>query len=225
MSILYRTRERLTVFELTRAWGLELAKGLADPEQHVRDLTRILRQDIVNGHFDNSGPLRNGERLGVGVIMSDYKIGLIDGHYLLGPVKSELMRDWCLHYVVVTKEAALDFAKHRKIPPPSWWTEGPSVSIDSDVTTTGTHLLAASPVPTPTHSATPRGRRPKKLDRVKEAMREDIRLGQLTAVALRDMTEENLAFRYHVSRDTARKARDAVLSQMPSEMAAHSNEN
>ena len=45
-------------------------------------------------------------------------------------------------------------------------------------------------------------------------MREAIRLGQLTPVVLRDMPETNLADRYDVSRDTVRKARDAILSEM-----------
>src|SRR5262249_51641318 len=77
-----------------------------------------------------------------------------------------------LHRILIMKEAVLDFAKRREIPPPSWWTD---VSTDAGVTTKGTHSIAASPIPAPTHSAGPRGRRPKKLDQVKEAMREDIR--------------------------------------------------
>jgi Bacterial regulatory proteins, gntR family len=55
----------------------------------------------------------------------------------------------------------------------------------------------------------------KKRDQVKEAMREDIRLGRQTPVGLRDMLEKDLVADYGVSRETARKARDAVLSEMP----------
>jgi hypothetical protein len=215
MSILFRTRECLTVFDLTRDWGLEFAKDLGDPEQHVHNLTRILLQDIVNGHFDNSGPLRNGRRSGVGMITADYKIGFIEGHYFLGLVKSELTRDWCLHYVVVMKEAVLDFARRHEIPPPSWWAESATVSNDEGVTGKAIHLITASPVPTPIHSVRSRGRRPKKLDQVKEVMWEDIRLGRQTPEGLRDMLEKELEVEYGVSRDTARKARDAVLSEMP----------
>jgi hypothetical protein len=79
------------------------------------------------------------------------------------------------------KEAVLDFAKRREIPPP--------LSTDAGVTTKGTHSIAASPIPAPIHSAGPRGRRPKKLDQVKEAMREDIRRGQKTPGGLRDMLD------------------------------------
>ena len=119
-----------------------------------------------------------------------------------------------LHRILIMKEAILDFAKRRGIPPPSWWTDPTSVSTDARVTTKGAHSIAASPTAAPTHSARPLGRRPKKLDQVKEAMREDIRLGRKTPDGLRDMLEKELAAGYGVSRDTARKARDAVLSEM-----------
>jgi hypothetical protein len=62
MSILFRTQKCLTIFQLTRDWGFELAKDGAEPEQHVRDVTHILMQDIVNGHLDDSGPLWEGQR-------------------------------------------------------------------------------------------------------------------------------------------------------------------
>jgi hypothetical protein len=42
MSILFRTQKCLTILQLTRAWGLEIAKGGGEPEQHVHDLTHIL---------------------------------------------------------------------------------------------------------------------------------------------------------------------------------------
>ena len=58
-----------------------------------------------------------------------------------------------------------------------------------------------------------RGPRPRKLERAKEAMREDIRQGRQTTSSLRAMLEKELETIYQVSRDTARKARDAVLSE------------
>ena len=212
MSILFRTQKCLTVFQLTRAWGLELAKSAGEAERHVHDLTHILMQDIVNGHLDDSGPFWNGRRSGVGIITANYKVGFIEGRYFLGLATSELTKNWVLHYDVVMKEAVLDFASRQEIPPPSWWTDGTSVSTDAGVTTKGIH--SSSPIPAPTHSARPRGRRPKKLGQVKEAMREDIRLGQKTPDGLRDMLEKDLAAGYGVCRDTARRARDAVLSEI-----------
>jgi len=44
-------------------------------------------------------------------------------------------------------------------------------------------------------------------------MRNDIQQGRLNAAALKNMLEKNLAENYVVSRDTARKARNAVLSE------------
>jgi hypothetical protein len=84
---------------------------------------------------------------------------------------------------------------------------------DVGVITNDTHSVAASPIPAPTHLARPRGRKPKKLAWVKEAMMEDIQLGRQTPNRLKNMLEKDLVASYGVSRDTARKARDAVLSE------------
>ena len=43
---------------------------------------------------------------------------------------------------------------------------------------------------------------------------EEIRLGRRTPNGLKNMLEKDLMTGYGVSRDTARKARDAVLSEM-----------
>jgi hypothetical protein len=45
-------------------------------------------------------------------------------------------------------------------------------------------------------------------------MHEDLEQGRLTESALRNMPETTLAAKYAVSRETARKARDEVLSEM-----------
>jgi hypothetical protein len=60
-----------------------------------------------------------------------------------------------------------------------------------------------------------RGRNPIKLERAKEAMRKDIQEGRQSAAELSEMLEKDLSARYDVSRDTARKARIAVLSELP----------
>ena len=44
-------------------------------------------------------------------------------------------------------------------------------------------------------------------------MRSDIKSGRRTVESLRDMLEKDLEKNYEVSRDTARKARTAVLSE------------
>jgi hypothetical protein len=58
-----------------------------------------------------------------------------------------------------------------------------------------------------------RGPTPIKLNQTKEAMRRDILGRRLTEDGLRTMLEKQLKVRYCVSRDTARKARDAILSE------------
>jgi len=57
------------------------------------------------------------------------------------------------------------------------------------------------------------GPRAYKLSKVIEAMRADITAGKLNVRELESMLEKDLAPRYRVSRDTARKARNAVLSE------------
>jgi hypothetical protein len=59
-----------------------------------------------------------------------------------------------------------------------------------------------------------RGPRATKLEQTKEKMRCDIREGRQTATTLNDILEKNLASSYGVSRETARKARNAVLSEI-----------
>jgi len=60
-----------------------------------------------------------------------------------------------------------------------------------------------------------RGRKPTKFERVKEAMRRDIREGQRTMASIDVLLEKDLVDAYGgFSRDTMRKARTAVLSEM-----------
>lgn len=59
-----------------------------------------------------------------------------------------------------------------------------------------------------------RGPKPIKLEKTKEKMRRDIQEGRQTADALKNMFEKDLASSYGVSRDTARRARNAVLSEI-----------
>jgi len=58
-----------------------------------------------------------------------------------------------------------------------------------------------------------RGPRPIKLEEVKGRMRDEIKSGQCTKDELQCMLQKTLASKYDVSRDTACKARDAVLSE------------
>lgn len=63
------------------------------------------------------------------------------------------------------------------------------------------------------HPARRRGRNAKKFNTTKTAMLEEIRQGTLTNSGLSNMLEKELSAKYRVSRDTARRARSAVLSE------------
>jgi hypothetical protein len=79
--------------------------------------------------------------------------------------------------------------------------------LESQLTT----LLSEGPK-SPRHLRQPgnrRGRKPTKLEQVKQAMRRDLSQGS----ELQNMREKELAAKYGVSRDTARKARDAVRAE------------
>ena len=58
-----------------------------------------------------------------------------------------------------------------------------------------------------------RGAQPKKFEQTKAAMRDDIQQQRRSVAQLKEMLEKDLSATYGVSRDTARKARKAVLSE------------
>ena len=88
--------------------------------------------------------------------------------------------------------------------------EPPAAETDQPV---GAMLIVASREKGKAVPARRRGPRAKKLNATMEAMEEDIRQGRTTITVLESMLEKQLAERYHVSRDTARKARNSVLSE------------
>jgi hypothetical protein len=71
-----------------------------------------------------------------------------------------------------------------------------------------------------------RGRKSTKLEQTKEKMRRDIHEGRQTADALNNMLEKDLASGYAVSRDTARKARNVILSEIvANSISTNNNKN
>jgi hypothetical protein len=214
MSILFRTKESLTVAQLARAWTAEIPGAEQDPQQFEQDLVHLLLDDIVNKRLDDAGPLVEGRRLGLRVITPDGRAGFLEGHQIrdLIPPGGELT--FFLHRIVVKKGAALDFARRHELPPPSWWTDAFAASTkpSNHLAPDGTIPIsgAASKSPVEAGLRRPRGPKPKKLEQVKEAMRNDIRQGRRTVAELSNTLEKDLAAEYDVSRDTARKARKAV---------------
>jgi hypothetical protein len=216
MSIVFHAQGWLTIAQLTRAWGRELAKG-GDRNEVAHHLVHFLVVDIVNGRLDNSGPLReDGRRLGLRLITPENKAGFVEGQQLRDVLHPRLMSS-ISHRIVIMKEAALDFARRHKLPRPSWWADGAGLSTGENPIGGDSSSSTARVGPVPDDRTRRGGRKPKKLEQAREAMRGDILAGRLTSVGLRDMLEKDLAASYGVSRDTARKARDVVLSEMPPE--------
>jgi hypothetical protein len=215
MSILFRTKGWLTVAQLARAWSAEIPGAKQDLQQFEQDLVHLLLEDIVNKRLDDAGPLAEGRRLGLRVITPEGRAGFLEGHQVRDLVPAGGALTFLLNRIVVMKEAALDFARRHELPPPSWWTDAFAASPKpaNHLAPDGTIPIpkAASKSPVEARLRRPRGPRPKKLEQVKEAMRDDIRCGRRTVEDLREMREKELAAQYgDVSRDTARRARKAV---------------
>jgi hypothetical protein len=145
VSILFRTREWLTVAQLTRAWGDELAKDERGRQHCVQNLVHRLKEDIVNDRLDDSGPLHNGRRLGVRLITPEGKAGFIEGRQLVDIFIND-QSAWILDRVVVMKEAVLDFATRHQLPPPSWWTDQLDLATKSTPASEATTADVADPV-------------------------------------------------------------------------------
>jgi hypothetical protein len=144
MSKLFRTKDHLTLAQLARAWSAELVEAGEDPKQREQYLVHLLQEDIVNGRLDDSGPLHNDVRLGLRCIRPDGKAGLVEGRQLLEFFAPG--QDWSLDYVIIMKEAVLDFAKRRELTTPSWWSQ--SATIPSD-TPNQTNETAMDPIAVP----------------------------------------------------------------------------
>jgi hypothetical protein len=102
------------------------------------------------------------------------------------------------------------------LPPPQWddvaapsGTQASLGGLDTRRAAGGQDLVA-------TRSARRRGPKAKKLSQTIEAMRHDIQQGRRSVEQLRDIREKTLSEDYRVSRDTARKARSALLSEFNS---------
>jgi hypothetical protein len=61
--------DSISIDQLLADWPNELATNYSTGVGEIREsVLRRLRQDAIDGLLDNSGPLRNGRRLGVQVI-------------------------------------------------------------------------------------------------------------------------------------------------------------
>jgi hypothetical protein len=111
MTKSFRTKDKLTAAQLTKAWGAELAKDEANTSGHENNLLHILLEDIVNGRLDTCGPLRDGRRLGLRVITPDNKAGFIEGPQLTEFIR--LGQDFALHRISSQRVALAHSPKSR----------------------------------------------------------------------------------------------------------------
>jgi hypothetical protein len=123
VPILFRALDHLHLNKLTHYWARELVGAGQDFSIFEQELARILLEDIINGRFDNAGPLRNGERSGLRLIFFwDRPPVFIAGRQIKDLIlMGALPRDWLPRLVIVMKDAVLDFAERRALRQPSWW--------------------------------------------------------------------------------------------------------
>jgi hypothetical protein len=105
-----------------------------------------------------------------------------------------------------TQHAASETPATRRRPP----------ALESQEMPVGSGRRSTAGPRKPAGPARRRGARPQKFEQTKESMRNDLQHEGLTVAQLENMLEKNLATKYGVSRDTARKARSAVLSELNS---------
>ena len=127
MPFIFRTKEHLTVAQFAWSWARELATDKNDFQHEHANLVQAILEDIVNGRFDETGPLRDGRRLGLRVITEEGKAGFIEGRKLSPVLIGNPALSTVLHRIIIMKEAALDFARRRQLEPPGWWTDAPDL--------------------------------------------------------------------------------------------------
>jgi hypothetical protein len=110
--------------------------------------------------------------------------------------------DWkrnriCRHFDVRVTQRSIE----------TWLAQAPAAPAQKNAVRPAKHNASA----TTNAEVRKRGRTPIKLERVKERMRRDIQEGRCTVDGLNSKLEKVLAQEYAVSRDTARKARNAIV--------------
>jgi hypothetical protein len=131
------------------------------------------------------------------------------GHWYLAWIK--VCRDDVTKAFCLTKEQ--DQSAQRAASETPATTSHPALDGQEMPVGSNRRSTAKPRTPSPVGPGRRRGARPLKFEQTKEAMRKDIQQGLFTAAYLENMREKDLEAKYRVSRDTARKARKAVLSE------------
>jgi hypothetical protein len=88
------------------------------------------------------------------VLTPEYKAGFLEGRQLHDLFRTR--QDWVPHYVLIMKEAALDFARRHRLPPPSWWIDSEETPTPSPNGTTSDATAESAEEPLPSLGKQPR---------------------------------------------------------------------
>jgi hypothetical protein len=169
-----------------------------------RDLENAIRADRIKLRGDPIGARSDHPIATAGPISPRHEINLIHDTLSLrrpGPSESELLfRNVKIDWTSASKYLGTVLAASTSTPtvPPSEVKTAPANS--SGVTAAKVGALK-------------RGRRPKKLEEVKSAMRDQIRRKLLSVSELKDMYEKELPKKFNAGHTTRRDARKAILAE------------
>jgi hypothetical protein len=200
----HRTRAWISFHEIAE-WLSEIdGRGVPNEAARIHAYNRLSR-DLLAGDFDERGKtqvlyLHDRSRM---ARMTRQRLSDALDIYSPEDVRSEYLA----HCWLPRRLFQRWLARHELPPSPARFVP------HSPAESTPLHPDRLGRTPPWRHEPERGRRRPIKLEQTKEAMRREIQAGEMTPANLTAMIEKELACKYSVSRDTARKARNAVLSE------------
>jgi hypothetical protein len=209
-----RVREWINFAEIAE-WCSKEDGSIVPNEQKRAAAFDVLQTDLLAGEFEESGRSRVLFLLSTVTKSKMTRASLKDA--IEYDYDGQHGRSYAAHCWIPRGLAEQWFERHR-LPLPPWFARSARRFTPDTPATPQLPSHIADRKASPKESSRvsrerKRGRRPTKRARAMEAMRGDIRDGRQSASSLHAMLEKELAATYGVSRDTARKARSAVLSE------------
>jgi hypothetical protein len=153
---------------------------------------------------------KSNRRISIGRCLAQSSHGSSDAGVIRLVCRADVTKAFCL-----TEEQDQSAQRSASETPVS--TSRPALDSQEMPVASNRRSTAKPRTPSPAGPGRRRGARPRKFEQTKEAMRNDVQGGRLSVAQLENMLEKDLEARYGVSRDTARKARVAVLSELNSQ--------
>ena len=219
-----KKREYIPISQLLPVWSVALASPGTSEDDAVNDLWDLIAYSIVHERVSFAIPEK---------FLDEIKIRAGWKHpyeHVAGPRIQELNRfmiglgSSALGELLVAKDNLREIAKELGLTVPTILQDNiyDPPEISDERRTSGNHVVEAASADSPVaidYSEIPlkkkqRGAKPIKYERTLDAMRRDIQTGTRTLVALHNLTEKELAGNYAVSRETARKALNAVALEI-----------